>query len=194
MVHRHIPLIYEQINRNFSVFEKDIWKDLEQIEVILQNQTYWGINANLSNMIFDAETLKPVGTVSGRVKLEHYSHWDYIELSCYICNLLSSAYNDFNDDVTTKHRTLYSVVFRDVSNFIISFLLLVLLLYVPNQVFLFRNDKYISYFKQFRKERTNKYLKCYFLSYILALIACSFSFILIELTKDRIEYFANNAG
>ena len=35
MVHRHIPLIYEQINRNFSVFEKDIWKDLEQIEVIL---------------------------------------------------------------------------------------------------------------------------------------------------------------
>ena len=104
MVHRHIPLIYEQINRNFSVFEKDIWKDLEQIEVILQNQTYWGINANLSNMIFDAETLKPVGTVSGRVKLEHYSHWDYIELSCYICNLLSSAYNDFNDDVTTKHR------------------------------------------------------------------------------------------
>ena len=55
-------------------------------------------------MIFDAETLKPVGTVSGRVKLEYYSHLDYIELSCYICNLLSSAYNDFNDDVTTKHR------------------------------------------------------------------------------------------
>ena len=104
IVHRHIQLIYEQINRNFSVFEKDIWKDLEQIEVILQNQTYWGINANLSNMIFDAETLKPVGTVSGRVKLEYYSHLDYIELSCYICNLLSSAYNDFNDDVTTKNR------------------------------------------------------------------------------------------
>mgnify|MGYP003096408327 FL=1 len=84
IVHRHIPLIYEQINRNFSVFEKDIWKDLEQIEVILQNQTYWGINANLSNMIFDAETLKPVGTVSGRVKLEYYSHLDYIELSLII--------------------------------------------------------------------------------------------------------------
>lgn len=99
-----MPMIYEQINRNFSVFEKDIWKDLEQVELILQNQTYWGINANLSNMIFDAETLKPVGTVSGRVKLEYYSHLDYIELSYYICNLLSSAYNDFNDDVTTKHR------------------------------------------------------------------------------------------
>ncbi len=92
------------------------------------------------------------------------------------------------------HISWYGIMFRDVSNFIISFLLLVLLLYVPNQVFLFRSDKYISYFKQFRKERTNKYLKCYFLSYILALIACSFSFILIELTKDRIEYFANNAG
>ncbi len=92
------------------------------------------------------------------------------------------------------HISWYGIMFRDVSNFIISFLLLVLLLYVPNQVFLFRNDKYISYFKQFRKERTNKYLKCYFLSYILVLIACSFSFILIELTKDRIEYFANNAG
>ena len=96
--------------------------------------------------------------------------------------------------MVTTHIPLYSIVFCDVSNFIISFLLLVLLLYVPNQVFLFRNDKYISYFKQFRKERTNKYLKCYFLSYILVLIACSFSFILIELTKDRIEYFANNAG
>ena len=92
------------------------------------------------------------------------------------------------------HISWYGIMFRDVSNFIISFLLLVLLLYVPNQVFLFRSDKYISYFKQFRKERTNKYLKCYFLSYILVLIACSFSFILIELTKDRIEYFANNAG
>ena len=92
------------------------------------------------------------------------------------------------------HISWYGIMFRDVSNFIISFLLLVLLLYVPNQVFLFRSDKYISYFKQFRKERTNKYLKCYFLSYILALIACSFSFILIKLTKDRIEYFANNAG
>ena len=92
------------------------------------------------------------------------------------------------------HISWYGIMFRDVSKFIISFLLLVLLLYVPNQVFLFRSDKYISYFKQFRKERTNKYLKCYFLSYILVLIACSFSFILIELTKDRIEYFANNAG
>ena len=38
------------------------------------------------------------------------------------------------------------------------------------------------------------HLKCYYLSYMLALIACSFSFILIELTKDKIEYFANNAG
>ena len=92
------------------------------------------------------------------------------------------------------HISWYGIMFRDVSNFIISFLLLVLLLYVPNQVFLFRSDKYISYFKQFRKERINKYLRCYFLSYILALIACSFSFILIELTKDRIEYFANKAG
>ena len=92
------------------------------------------------------------------------------------------------------HISWYGIMFRDVSNFIISFLLLVLLLYVPNQVFLFRSDKYISYFKQFRKEPTNKYLKCYYLSYMLALIACSFSFILIELTKDKIEYFANNAG
>lgn len=80
IVHRHIPMIYEQINRNFSVFEKDIWEDLEQVEVILQNETYWGINADLSNMIFDAETLTPVGTVLGRIRLEHYSHWDYIEL------------------------------------------------------------------------------------------------------------------
>ena len=104
IVHRHIPMIYEQINRNFSVFEKDIWEDLEQVEVILQNETYWGINADLSNMIFDAETLTPVGTVLGRIRLEHYSHWDYIELSYYICNLLSSAYNDFYDSVITKHR------------------------------------------------------------------------------------------
>ena len=92
------------------------------------------------------------------------------------------------------HISWYGIMFRDVGNFIISFLLLVLLCYVPNQVFLFKNDRYISYFKQFRQERTKKYLKCYFLSYILALIVCSFSFILIELTKDRIEYFANNAG
>ena len=104
IVHRHIPMIYEQINRNFSVFEKDIWEDLEQVEVILQNETYGGINADLSNMIFDAETLTPVGTVLGRIRLEHYSHWDYIELSYYICNLLSSAYNDFYDSVITKHR------------------------------------------------------------------------------------------
>ena len=108
--------------------------------------------------------------------------------------LILLIFTFLNVIMVTTHIPLYSVVFRDVSNVIISFLLLVLLLYVPNQVFLFRNDKYISYFKQFRKERTNKYLKCYFLSYILALIACSFSFILIELTKDRIEYFANNAG
>lgn len=108
--------------------------------------------------------------------------------------LILLIFTFLNVIMVTTHIPLYSVVFRDVSNFIISFLLLVLLLYVPNQVFLFRNNKYISYFKQFRKERTNKYLKCYFLSYILALIACSFSFILIELTKDRIEYFANNAG
>ena len=93
------------------------------------------------------------------------------------------------------HIPLYGVVFRDFNGNTISFLLIVLLLlYVSNQLFLFRNGRYISYFKQFRKERINKYLKCYFLSYILALIACSFSFILIELTKDRIEYFANNAG
>jgi len=93
------------------------------------------------------------------------------------------------------HIPLYGVVFRDFNGSTICFLLIVLLLlYVPNQLFLFRNDRYISYFKQFRKEPTNKYLKCYFLSYILALIACFFSFILIELTKDKIEYFANNAG
>ena len=102
--------------------------------------------------------------------------------------------NILNVVMAITHISWYGIMFRDVSNFIISFLLLVLLLYVPNQVFLFKSDKYISYFKQFRKERINKYLKCYFLSYILALIACSFSFILIELTKDRIEYFANNAG
>ena len=93
------------------------------------------------------------------------------------------------------HIPLYGVVFSDFNGNTISFLLIVLLLlYVPNQLFIFRNNRYISYFKQFRKEPTNKYLKCYFLSYILALIVCSFSFILIELTKDKIEYFANNAG
>jgi len=64
----------------------------------------------------------------------------------------------------------------------------------PINYSIYKNGRYISYFKQFRKEPTNKYLKCYYLSYMLALIACSFSFILIELTKDKIEYFANNAG
>lgn len=44
-------MIYEQINKNFSVFEKDIWKDLEKVEVIQEYQTYWEINASLSNMI-----------------------------------------------------------------------------------------------------------------------------------------------
>ena len=92
------------------------------------------------------------------------------------------------------HIPLYGVVFRDFGNTISFLLIVLLLLYVPNQLFLFKNGRYISYFKQFRKEPTNKYLKCYYLSYMLALIACSFSFILIELTKDKIEYFANNAG
>ena len=75
--------------------------------------------------------------------------------------LILLIFTFLNVIMVTTHIPLYSVAFRDVSNFIISFLLLVLLLYVPNQVFLFRNDKYISYFKQFRKERTNKYLICY---------------------------------
>ncbi len=97
--------------------------------------------------------------------------------------------------MVTTHIPLYGIVFSGFNGNTVSFLLIVLLLlYVPNQLFLFRNGRYISYFNQFRKEPANKYLKCYCLSYALALIACSFSFILIELTKDKIEYFAGNAG
>lgn len=91
------------------------------------------------------------------------------------------------------HIPLYGIVFRNFNGSTICFLLIVtLLLYVPNQVFLFNNDKYISYFKKFRKQKFRKLFIWYVLSCSIAIVCCYISFILIEQTKDRIEYFANN--
>lgn len=112
IVHKYIPLIYERINQNSSVFKKDIWEDLEQMEVIQQFQSYWKVDANLSNMVWDAVTLKPVGSILGRVCIEHYSHWNYISLSFYICNLLSLANNDFVEEAPIK----YKIRIQDLNN------------------------------------------------------------------------------
>lgn len=46
-----------------------------------------------------------------------------------------------------------------------------------------RNDKYVSYFKKFRKQKFWKLFIWYVLSYSIAIACCYFSFILIGQTK-----------
>lgn len=104
IAHQYLPIVYEQINKKFTDFDKSAWKDLEQVEAIQPYQTYWEINAGLANMVFDTETLKPIGTIFGRVCIEHYSHLNHITLSYYMCNVLSAANHDFVDSAPDKHK------------------------------------------------------------------------------------------
>lgn len=84
-----------------------------------------------------------------------------------------------NVAIAITHIPLYGLIYRDVAGMILSLGLVALLLYVFNYVFLFRNKRYVFYFKQFRKKGQARHWIYFALSYISVAVACYLSFILI---------------
>lgn len=112
IIHRLTPLIREQINSEYMLLREEIWENLKQEEIIQQYESNWCIYANLSNMIWDTETLKPIGSVFGNIRIEHYPFRQYVTLSFCVCNLLLSANNDFANHTPIK----YEVNIQDLND------------------------------------------------------------------------------